>query len=90
MYQYSGDSGDSYILMHLSINSVAQKHSASLNGDTQYAGNFGLWQGSLNSDAHNATLDYRTPVKIDHTVSSNLEWEKFNKATNRAMTVIIC
>ena len=90
MYQYAGKSGDSYIIMRLSIDSVAQKHSVSLNGETNFAGNFGLWQGSLNSGTHNVTLDYRTPVQTDHTVSSDLEWEKYNKARNRAMTVIIC
>ena len=90
MYQYAGDGGGSYILMRLSIDSVAEKHSVSLNGNAERAGNFGLWQGSLNSGNHEVTLDYRTPVKIDHTVSSDLEWKKWNKVANRAMTVIIC
>ena len=90
MYQYAGSGGSSYIVMRLSIDSVAQKHSVSLTGNTAYAGNFGLWQGSLKSGAHKATLDYRSPVRTGHTVSSNLEWKKWNKWMNRAMTVIIC
>ena len=90
MYQYSGHGGNSYIVMRLSIDSVAQKHTVSLTGDTVYAGNFGLWQGSLNSGAHNVTLDYHSIVKTSNTVSSDLEWKRWNKWMNRAMTVIIC
>ena len=90
MYQYSGIGGSSHIVMRLSIDSVAQKHTASLTGDTIFAGNFGLWQGSLNSGAHKVTLDYRSPVKTENTVSSDLEWTRWNKWHNRAMTVIIC
>ena len=90
MYQYAGYSGSSYIVMRLSIDDVARKHTISLTGHTIFAGNFGLWQGSLNSGVHNATLDYRSPVKTDNTVSSDLEWTRWNKWMNRAMTVIIC
>ena len=42
MYQYSGGSGNSYVVMRLSIDSVSQKHMTSLTGNTAYAGNFGL------------------------------------------------
>ena len=90
MYQYSGFGGNSYVVMRLSIDSVVQKHTVSLNGNTVYVGNFGLWQGSLNSGAHKATLDYRSPVRTDNTVSSELEWARWNKWMNRAMTVLIC
>ena len=90
MYQYSGHGGNSRVVMRLSIDSVAQKHTASLTGNTGYVGNFGLWQGSLNTGNHKATLDYRSPVKTDNTVSSELEWSPWNKWMNRAMTVIIC
>ena len=90
MYQYSGRSAGSYIVMHLSIDSVIQKHTVSLTGNTAYAGNFGLWQGSLSSGAHKVTLDYRATAKTDSTVSSALEWARWNKWHNRAMTVIIC
>ena len=90
MYQYSGFGGNSFVVMRLSIDSVAQKHTESLTGDTTYAGNFGLWQGSLNTGAHKATLDYRSPVTTDNFVSTDLEWVPHNKWMNRAMTVIIC
>ena len=90
MYQYSGFSGNSHVVMRLSIDSDAQKHTVSLTRDTSYAGNFGLWQGSLNTGSHKATLDYRSPVKTANTVSSDLEWRRYNKWMSRAMTVIIC
>ena len=90
MYQYSGYGGDSHVVMRLSIDSRAQKHTVSLTGNTHYAGNFGLWQGSLNSGAHKATLDYRSPASTTNTVSSALEWTRCNKWHNRAITVIIC
>ena len=90
MYQYSGYGGNLHVVMRLSIDSVVQKHTVSLTGDTAFAGNFGLWQGSLNNGAHKVTLDYRSPVKTDNTVSSELEWAHWNKWMNRAMTVIIC
>ena len=92
MYQYSGRADNSHIVMRLSIDSVAQKHTVSLAGDLAYIGNFGLWQGSLSTGAHSATLDYRSPVKTTNTVSSDLEWvrKSWNKWMNRAMTVIIC
>ena len=90
MYQYSGHGGNSYVVMRLSIDSAVQKHTVSLTGDTAYIGNFGLWQGSLNGGAHKVTLDYRATAKTDNTVSSELEWKRWNKWMNRAMTVIIC
>ena len=76
--------------MRLSIDSIAQKYSASLSGNTYYAGNFGLWQGSLNSGKHKVTLDYHSLVETVNTVSPELEWTRWNKWMNRAMTVIIC
>ena len=90
MYQYSGFAGNSFVVMRLSIDSVAQKHTVSLTGNTAYAGNFGLWQGSLSNGAHKVTLDYRSPVNTVNAVSSDLQWKRWNKWMNRAMTVIIC
>ena len=89
MYQYAGFSGGSHTVMRLNIDSVPQPSTASLTGDTIFAGNFGLWQGSLDSGAHKVTLDYRTPAKTTNTVSPNLDrhhgiWQ------NRALTIIPC
>ena len=91
MYQYAGRGGNSHVVMRLSIDSVAQKHTVSLTGDTAYVGNFGLWQGSLKSGAHKITLDYRTPVKTTNEVSPNLDWQQaYTIWQNRALTTIVC
>ena len=79
MYQYSGRSGNSHVVMRRNIDSVPQQHTVFLTGNTAYAGNFGLWQGSLNSGAHKVTLDYCAGAKTDNTVSSDLEWVHWNK-----------
>ena len=39
MYQYTRHGGNSHVVMHLSIDSVTQKHIVSLTGDTVYDGN---------------------------------------------------
>ena len=92
MYQYSGFIGGhgSHVVMRLSIDSVVQKHTVSLTGNTFYAGNFGLWQGSLYGGDHSVTLDYRSPVETYNTISSGPEWNDRNKWMQRAMSVIIC
>ena len=90
IYQYSGRSGNAYIVMRLSIDSVPQQHTVSLTGNTVHVGNVGLWQGSLNSGAHKVTLDYRASANTVNTASSNLEWEPWNKWHSRAMTIVIC
>ena len=90
MYQYSGTSGNSHVVMRLSINSVAQKHTVSLTGDTIYAGNFGLWQGSLGIGSHKVTLDYRSPANTDNNAAPRQEWNDRNKWMQRTMTVVIC
>jgi len=79
MYQYSGRAGSSHVVMHLSIDSVPQKYSKSITGNTALVGDSGIWQGSLNSGAHKVSLNYCTPVKTDNTVSSDLEWKCRNK-----------
>ena len=90
MYQYSGYGGNGYIVMRLSINSVVQTHTVSLTGNTAYVGNFGLWQGALNSGSYKVALEYRSSASTVNTVSADLEWKHWNKWMNRAMTVIIC
>lgn len=92
MYQFSGHGGNAYIVMRLSIDSVVQPHTVSLTGNTRYAGNFGLWQGSLNSGNRKIVLQYRSSANTVNTVSSQLEWIRnhWNKWMNRAMTVIVC
>ena len=79
--------------MRLSIDSVPHKHTVSLTGNTAHAGNFGLWQGSLNSGNHKVTLEYRTAVQTTNTVSANVDWQQVYEHKiwhNRALTVITC
>ena len=90
MYQYSGHGGNGHIVMRLSINSIAQAHTASLTGNTAYVGNFGLWQGSLNSGTYKIALEYRSSARTVNIVSADSEWKNWNKWMNRAMTIIIC
>ena len=90
MYQYSGYSNNKYIVMRLKVNLLAQKSTVSLTGNTQYVGNFGLWQGPLIKGLHIFTLEYRSVVQTYNDVSSDLEWQRWNKWMNRAMTVIVC
>ena len=90
MYQYSGYSNNKYIVMRLKVNLLAQKSTVSLTGNTQYVGNFGLWQGPLIKGFHIFTLEYRSVVQTYNDVSSDLEWQRWNKWMNRAMTVIVC
>ena len=93
MYQFAGFAGNSHIVMRLSIDSVPQKHTVSLIGNSAYSGNFGLWQGLLKSGAHKITLDYRTPARVVNSVSPNLDWPQvygYRIWMNRALTVINC
>ena len=90
MYQYSGHCNDSYIVMRLSVDSIPQKHTASLTGNTEYAGNFGLWQGSLSAGQHTVSLDYRAGATTTQTVTCDPEWVYRNKWMSRAMTIIYC
>jgi len=90
MYQYSGYSGRSHVVMRLSIDSEPQQHTVSLTGNSVYTGNFGLWQGSLNAGQHKVSLDYRSPAKTTHTVSGDPEYNNWNKWMNRAITITYC
>ena len=90
MYQYAGYSGNSHIVMRISIDSVPQKHTVSITGNTAYTGNFGLWQGSLKAGDHKVSLDYRSPAQTTNTVSSEREFTRRNVWMNRALTIIYC
>ena len=93
MYQFSGSSHNSYIVMRLNIDSVPQRHTVSLTGNTPYIGNFGLWQGSLNAGDHKVTLEYRAGAQTTNTVSQNLDWQQVYLHRiwhNRVLTVIKC
>ena len=61
MYQCSGygPNNDYLIVTHIKVNSVIQKHTVYYSGNSYYYGNFGLWQGSLNSGTHTILVEYR-------------------------------
>jgi len=93
MYQFSGQGSNNYIVMRLNIDSVPQRHTISLTGNTRHIGNFGLWQGSLNAGDHEVTLEYRASAQTTNTVSQNLDWQQVYLHRiwhNRVLTVIKC
>ena len=93
MYQYAGYGRKSHIVTRLNIDSIQQQHTVSLIGNIDYVGNFGLWQGSLNSGAHKITLIYRTPTATTNTVSPSVDWNQVylhGVWQNRALTIIVC
>jgi len=89
MYQFAGFGGE-YIVMRLKVDTDAKKHTVSLVGKTTFAGNFGLWQGSLMAGNHSFVVEYRTPTRSTNTVSAELTYRRFVKWMNRAMTIIYC
>ena len=84
MYQLSGwDSNISnyFLVTHIKINSVIQKHTVYHSGRKAYYENFGLWQGSLDTGTHNILIEYRN----NHKATSKTEvWE------TRALTIVYC
>ena len=84
MYQYSGwnsDNNDYYLVNRIKINSGIQKHTIYHSGYTAYYGNFGLWQGSLDTGTHNILVQYRN----NHKATSKLEAYE-----TRALTIVYC
>ena len=80
MYQFAGNCAHKTVvkLMHLSINSVPQKHTQSLIGEVQWGSMLGMWQGVLNTG---------TCVEHHGNAAAPLDeglWE------TRALTVIYC
>ena len=61
MYQYSGYGliDNYFFVTRIKINTVVEKHTTFHSGYTRYYGNFGLWQGSLNSGTHTILVEYR-------------------------------
>ena len=83
MYQYTGHGPNSihYMVLRIKINSVVQKHTVSVPAYTYYYGNFGLWQGPLDSGNHNIVVEYRNRGA---TTSTPNNWE------TRALTIMYC
>ena len=85
MYQLSGHGpGLNYHLVtRIKINTAIKKHTTfhSGKGSAKYYGNFGLWQGSLNSGTHSITMEYHNSHEIKN---------KPNNWQTRTLTVVQC
>ena len=83
MYQYTGwaSQGNYYFVNRIKIDSAVKKHSVSHSGFTSSIGNFGLWQGSLNSGTYTILVEYCNNGKI---TSKSGTWE------TRALTIVYC
>ena len=83
MYQLSGYSSDNryHIVTRINIGTAIKKHTVSHSGYEKYYGNFGLWQGSLNSGTHSITVEYRNPLSSKNKPRL---WQ------TRALTIVYC
>ena len=80
-YQYVAKDRNTYTVNRLLIDSVSVKHTASVTGNTHYAGNSGMWQGMLSSGRHNIAVQHR---------SGNTYTHNSGDFTVRAMDIIGC
>ena len=83
MYQHTGygPKDDYYFVTRIKINSDLQKHTMHHSGYTKYNGNFGLWQGSLNSGTQNILVEYRNR----YTAKTDPHYWQ-----TRALTIVYC
>ena len=81
MYQYSGSSSDTYIVLRLVLNGTPQLHTPSLTGNERYAGNFNLWYSRLSTGHHYFKVQLRSPATTNHNLNG---WE------SRCLTIIHC
>ena len=83
MYQHTGygPKDDYYFVTRIKINAVIENDSRSHSGYAKYNGNFGLWQGSLNSGTHTIIVEYRNRYA---TKNEPQYWE------TRALTIVYC
>ena len=83
MYQHTGygPKDDYYFATRIKINSAIQKHTMTLSGDARYHGNFGLWQGSLDSGTYKILVEYRNKYA---TKNNPHHWQ------TRALTIVYC
>ena len=83
MYQYSGYGAhkDYHIVTRITINNTTEKHTVYVSGYSNYYGNFGLWQGSMNSGTHTILVEYRNP----HVTKNEPHYWQ-----TRALTIVHC
>ena len=80
-YQNSAFGHNTYTINRLLIDSVPVKHTASITGNTNFAGNSGMWQGVLSSGRHTIAVQHRR----GNTYANN-----DSGLTTRAMDIISC
>ena len=80
-YQYTTNGRGTYTITRLVIDSVPVKHTASITGNENYAGNSGMWQGVLSSGRHTIAVEHR---------SGNTYTHYTNDFYTRAMDIIRC
>ena len=81
-YQFTATGRNTHTVTRLAINSVPMKHTASVTGNENYAGNSGMWQGILSRGRHNITVEHRSGNTYYHYISNDL--------LTRAMDIIGC
>ena len=81
MYQYSGLSSDTYIVVRLVLNGTPQLHTTSLTGETKYTGDFNLWYSRLSTGHHYFNVQLRSNKPTSHNPN---EWK------SRCLTIIHC
>ena len=83
-YQYSAFGSNTHIVTRLLIDSVPVKHTASVTGNTYFAGNSGMWQGVINSGNHTITVQHRSGSTYTHYSGNGHE------RTTRSMDIVGC
>ena len=85
-YQYSTSGRGTYTVTRLAIDSVPIKHTASIIGNEQYAGNSGMWQGVLSSGRHTIAVEHRSGSTYTHYTATGTSYDTYT----RAMDIIRC
>ena len=85
MYQLSGYGPDSnyHLVTRIKIGTAIEKHTRFHSGYGYYYGNFGLWQGSLNSGISTILVEYRNRFVAKNSPAQHLYH-------NRALTILYC
>ena len=83
MYQISGygPTNNYCLVTRMKIGTIIEKHTAFHSGYEKYYGNFGMWQGSLDSGTHAIAVEYRTDI-----AAKNGPLERHT----RALTIVFC
>ena len=85
-YQYSTSGRNTYTITRLAIDSVPMKHTASLTGSENYAGNSGMWQGVLSRGSHTIAVEHRSGSTYTHYTATDTSYDLYT----RAMDIIRC